>query len=261
MNTLFIFIFGTFFGSFINALVYRLHHNLNFITARSHCPKCQYNLKWYELIPIFSFLWQKGKCTNCKQKISWQYPLVEILVGFLFVIIYQTHVIGPQFHLPSFPEIVYLVGLFVFTVWLVIIFVYDFKYYLILDKITLPAMVLAVGWQLTMNFSLEHLLNIILAAMLGGGFFLLQFLVSKGKWIGGGDIRLGVLMGLLLGWPQVLVALMMSYIIGAVIAIVMVLLKKKRWGEQIPFGTFLTMGTFIALLWGEVILKWYLGQL
>lgn len=261
MNTLFIFIIGTFFGSFINALVYRLHHNLSFVLARSHCPKCQHTLTWHELIPVLSFLWQRGKCINCRQKISWQYPIVEILVGFLFVIIYQTHIIGPQFHLPNFPEIVYLVGLFVFTVWLVIIFVYDFKYYLILDKITLPAMVLALGWQMIMNFSFGHFLNILLAAMLGGGFFLLQFLVSKGKWIGGGDIRLGVLMGLLLGWPQVLVAMMLSYIIGAVVAIGMVLLKKKHWGEQIPFGTFLTIGTFIALLWGEIILKWYLGQL
>ncbi len=261
MTILFIFILGTLLGSFINALVYRLHNNLNFVLARSHCPKCQHTLAWQELIPIVSFLRQKGRCTSCQQKISWQYPVVEILTGILFVLIYQTKILDWQLTQTNFSELLYISGLFVFTVWLVIIFVYDFKYYLILDKITLPAMALAFVWQLAMDFSLAHIINILLAATVGGGFFLLQFLVSKGKWIGGGDIRLGVLMGLLLGLPQVLVALMLAYIIGAVIAVFMVLLKKKRWGEQIPFGTFLTIGTFIALLWGEVIIKWYLGQL
>lgn len=261
MNTLLIFIFGTLLGSFINALVYRLKNNFSFVVARSHCPKCKSILAWYELIPIVSFLWQWGKCTKCQQKISWQYPLVEIVTGCLFVLIYQTKIITQQILPVSYVDVVYISGLFIFTVWLLIIFLYDFKYYLILDKITVPAMVLALVWQLLLDFSFGRLLNILLAGLVGGGFFLLQFLVSQGKWIGGGDIRLGVLMGLLLGWPQVLVALLLAYVIGAGVAIVMVLLKKKRWGEHIPFGTFLTIGTFIALLWGDIIIKWYLGQL
>jgi len=262
MIKLFIFIIGVALGSFINALVYRLHHKLNFISARSHCPLCQHNLVWYELIPIVSFIFLRGRCRRCNKKISWQYPIVEIICGTLFLLIYQTQVLSSQTILPpNFVEVVYISGFYVLTIFLVIIFLYDLKYYLILDIITFPAMLVAVLWQMIVDFSLTNFINILLAATVGGGFFLLQFLVSKGKWIGGGDIRLGALLGFILGWPDILAGLMLAYVIGAIFSLGMVLLKKKRWGAQIPFGTFLTIGAFIALLWGDKIIRWYLGRL
>jgi prepilin signal peptidase PulO-like enzyme (type II secretory pathway) len=255
------FIFGALFGSFINALVYRLHQGLNFVNARSMCPKCKHTLSWYELVPVFSFVWQKGKCRHCRKTISWQYPLVEVLTGGLFVLVFLSQLPTGVLLAPSLQEIVKLVGLLIFTIFLIIIFLYDFKYYLILDKITLPAMALAFVWQLVLNFSWQHMLTVLVAASVGGGFFLLQYVVSKGKWIGGGDIRLGFLMGLILAWPGILVALMLAYIIGAVFAIGMLLLKKKRWGSQIPFGTFLSLGTFIALLYSQELINWYISLL
>ena len=109
------------------------------------------------------------------------------------------------------------------------------------------------------NNSLVSNFWFLVSALIAGGFFLLQFLVSKGKWIGGGDIRLGILMGLMLGWPNVLVALFLSYILGSIIGIILILSKKATMKSQIPFGTFLTASTFIALLWGEWILNKYLS--
>lgn len=255
------FIFGLLFGSFINALVYRLHQGLEFINARSMCPKCKHTLTWYELVPIFSFLLQKGKCKHCGKPISWQYPLAEVLTGFLFVLVWQSQIAIHVWSAPTIVDGLRLIGLIVFTIFLIIIFLYDFKYYLILDKVTVPAMVIAIIWQLALDFSWQSFISVSVAALLGGGFFLLQYVVSKGKWIGGGDIRLGLLMGLILGWPNIIVALMLSYVIGAVFAVGMLLLKKKQWGSQIPFGTFLSLGTFIAMLYGKELIEWYISLL
>lgn len=255
------FIFGLLFGSFINALVYRLHQGLGFINARSMCPKCKHILAWYELVPIFSFLLQKGKCRHCKQAISWQYPIVEVITGFLFVLVWQCQIATNVWSAPTIVDGLRLIGLVIFTIFLIIIFLYDFKYYLILDKVTMPAMLLAIMWQLALDFSWQSFISVSVAALLGGGFFLLQYIVSKGKWIGGGDIRLGLLMGLILGWPNIIVALLLSYVIGAVFAVGMLLLKKKQWGSQIPFGTFLSIGTFIAMLYGKELIQWYISLL
>ena len=106
-----------------------------------------------------------------------------------------------------------------------------------------------------------NIFNLLLAALIVSGFFMLQFIISKGKWIGGGDIRLGFLMGTMLGWPNSLVALLLAYIVGSVISIFLIVFKFKKWGDQLPFGTFLTLATVISLLYGTQILNWYLGYL
>ena len=139
---------------------------------------------------------------------------------------------------------------------MIVIFIYDLRWYLILDKVTIPAMIIVFILNLLLGFNLW---NLLVSGIIGGSFFLLQFVVSKGKWIGGGDIRLGLLMGLSLGWPQVMLAIFLGYIIGSIVSIFLILLKKKKWGSQIPLGIFLSTGTIIALLWGERILDWYLN--
>lgn len=261
MQIFFIFILGLIFGSFINALVYRLHKNISFGFVRSICPKCQKNLKWFELIPLVSFIVQQGRCKYCRKPISLQYPLVELVAGFLFILVFRQTFTVSSLMPVSFIEVSFLIGFFLLVIFLIIIFLYDLKYYLILDKITLPAMAIAILWNLTQDFSWEQIINLLVASLLAGGFFLLQFVLSNGKWIGGGDIRLGVLMGLILGWPEVLVALMLAYIIGAVWSVFMLLLKKKQWGSQIPFGTFLTVGTLAAMFWAKELINWYLSLL
>lgn len=269
MEIIFIFILGLIFGSFINAVVYRLPAGKSLGLTRSICPCCQTILSWYDLIPLLSFILLKGKCRQCQAAISWQYPLVELATGALFVLVYvsQRLRLGETLGVASglqplpFAEAAYFIGFFIIVVFLLIIFLYDFKHYLILDRITLPAMAVALIWHVINSPAWSTLLNLMLAAVVGGGFFLLQFIISQGKWIGGGDIRLGALMGFILGWPNVVVGLMLAYVIGAVFSIFMLLLKKKQWGSKIPFGTFLTVGTLLALLWADKLIAWYLGFL
>jgi len=254
------FIIGLLIGSFINAFVYRLHERMSITFARSLCPHCKHTLSWFELIPLVSFIWQRGQCRHCNKHISWQYPLVELATAICFTLVYVKF-LTTVIDVTSWQFVWWVIGLFVVTVFLIIIFVYDWKYYLILDKVTVPAMATALVWRLVPDFSFGTLLNVMLAGLVVGGFFLLQFVFSQGKWIGGGDIRLGLLMGFILGWPQVLVALALSYFVGAAVALPLLVCKKKKWSSHIPFGTFLTVGTFIALIFGEEIITWYIHLL
>jgi leader peptidase (prepilin peptidase) / N-methyltransferase len=261
---IFIFVLGSCVGSFINALVYRLKTNQSVARGRSMCPHCRHVLAWNDLFPLFSFLFLRARCRYCRAKISWQYPVVEFITGVLFVIvflaIYQFNNLTTAGLLNC--QIVKLLAYWIFISFLTIIFLYDLKYYLILDQITIPAMAIALLFQvfriIYYQLPITNYQLLFLSAILGGGFFLIQFLVSKGRWIGGGDIRLGFLMGLILGWPNILVGLFLSYILGSVVGLILIGLKKKQFGSEIPFGTFLTLGTFIALLWSEQLIHWYL---
>lgn len=137
---------------------------------------------------------------------------------------------------------------------LIVIFVFDLKYYLILDKVTIPAMVMVFFINLMLGYSFA---NLMLGATLGGGFFWIQHYISKGKWIGGGDIRLGVLIGFMLGWKGALTTLFIAYVCGAFIGIILLTTGKKKMQSKIPFGTFLTSAAIIVLLWGDQILQIY----
>jgi len=143
---------------------------------------------------------------------------------------------------------------FIIASFLIIIFVYDLKYYLILDKVSIPLIIIALIFNLVLGMSFY---NLLIGGLVGGGFFLVQYLISRGRWIGGGDIRLGIAMGIILGWPGVLLALFLAYLIGSVGAVILLALKKKKWGSEIPLGTFLTVATFIWLLYGDIIWQAY----
>ena len=220
MFPLFIFLFGLAVGSFLNVIICRLETKESIITGRSHCPKCGAVLKWLDLIPLISFLLQKGKCRYCKGKISLQYPIVELTTGLLFLLIFNWLNI-------------------VIACFLIIIFVYDLKHYIIPDKIIFPAILLA----LIFNWS-----NI-LSAVLASGFFLSLVLISKGKWMGLGDVKLAALMGLILGWPNICLALFLSFLSGAIIGLVLIALGKKTIKSQIPFGPFLSGATILIMLY------------
>ena len=248
-----IFVIGLCIGSFIDCLVWRLNRKKT-ILGRSICPQCKKKIAWYDNIPLISFIILRGRCRHCKKKISFQYPLVELATGILFVIVWLRLNNTSDFVLQT--SYLLLLRDLIFISILIVIFIYDLRWYLILDIITVPAMALA----LVLNFFLGfNCLNLLIAAAIGGGFFLLQYVVSRGKWIGGGDIRLGVLMGLMLGYPQIIVALMLAYILGSIVGIMLLAAKKKQWSSQIPFGAFLSAATVVVLLWGEKILDWYLG--
>lgn len=256
---IFIFIFGLIIGSFLNVVIWRLHKEESILTkTRSYCVKCRHKLGIRDLVPLFSFIFLRGKCRFCKKKISWQYPLVELTTGILFVLVILKYSIFNIQYLFDCNSVLLIIKGWVFACFLIIIFVYDLKYYLILDKVTVPAMILAVVLNLILGIIWWKLL---LAAIIGGGFFWLQYVISKGKWVGGGDIRLGVLMGLMLAWPQIITALFFAYVTGAIIGVGLITVKKKTMKSAVPMGTFLTIGTVIALLYGEQVLNWYLNFL
>jgi len=254
----YVILFGLAIGSFLNVVIYRLHENKSIVHGRSFCPCCQHTLSFFDLIPVFSFIFLRGKCRYCQKKISWQYPAVELATAILFALAYLNY-----FHLSGFPRsynLLYLsVGqlfadLFFLSV-LLVVFVYDLKHYLILDMVVLPAAALALATNLLLGMAWQSLL---LGAAVASGFFLLQYAISRGKWIGFGDVKLGLLLGFLLGWPQILVCLFLAYILGGLVGLGLIFSGRKGIKSELPFGTFLSVAAVVTMLWGDQILNWYL---
>jgi prepilin signal peptidase PulO-like enzyme (type II secretory pathway) len=254
MLAILFFIFGAALGSFLNVVVERIHDGRQFVAGRSACLTCKHFLGFFDLIPVISFLSLKGKCRYCQAKLSWQYFFMEIGVGALVLVGYFKYFQTTEQLLFTANWEQFLTYL-LFLAFLVLIFLYDFKYFIIPDRFSLPAFVLAFMVNLLMG---SDWLNLLMARLLAFGFFFLQFILSNGKWIGGGDLRLGLVMGAMLGWPNVLVALFIAYLVGAVVGVILLALKKKTGKSEIPFGPFLAIGTFASLLWGSQLLSWYL---
>ncbi|MDP2741311.1 MAG: prepilin peptidase, partial [bacterium] len=245
---IFVFLFGLCIGSFLNCFIYRLGKKEK-ITGRSYCPKCSNQLKWYDLFPVFSFVFLRGKCRDCHKKISIQYPLVEIFTALIFLLVFNKFSVIPnlignpgfKFWIPAFAGMTaYLIFLFYTACSLIVIFVYDLKHYLIPDKVLFPAILLALIFSFQ---NTSYFINSLLAVAVASGFFLTIFLVSGGRWMGFGDVKLAILMGLLLGLPNVLAALFIAFFFGAIISIVLIIFGKKGLKSEIPFGPFLIAGT------------------
>jgi prepilin signal peptidase PulO-like enzyme (type II secretory pathway) len=268
---LFIFTFGLCIGSFLNCFIYRLEQKKK-ITGRSFCPNCKHTLNWQDLIPVLSFLFLKEKCRYCRAKISPQYPIVELVTGMIFLLIlnFKFEILN-EFLIFQFLNLVF--WLYIASA-LIIIFVYDLKHYIIPDKVLFPAILIAFAYRLFENLNIVSFIenwnlkienfaplgNYFLAAIIGSGFFLFIFLISKGRWMGFGDVKLAVLMGLLLGVKNVLVALFLAFFLGAVISIILIVLNRKKLKSEIPFGPFLIAGTFLAMFWGQQLILWYLNM-
>ncbi len=260
-----ILILGLIVGSFLNVVIFRLENGEKIVNDRSKCLHCKHILAWYDLIPVLSFIFLKGRCRYCWERISWQYPVVELGTGTLFLLIFNFSAQGgPALGWQFLP----LLFWFYIISSLIVIFVYDLKHYIIPDKVIYPAIVVIFIYKLfeIFNFSAQggpalgwQFSNFLFSAILAGGFFYTIVVITKGKGMGGGDVKLGFLMGLILGWPLVLIALFLSFIIGSVIGIFLILVGNKKMKSMIPFGPFLVLGTFIALFWGEGIVEWYLN--
>lgn len=256
-----LFVLGLAVGSFLNCVIYRLSAGDSFLKGRSFCPHCRHKLSWLDLIPVFSFFALRGKCRYCRKGISWQYPLVELATGLLFLLIsYQ------NFQIYNSMSLWFLSSCFLFVIssFLIVIFTYDLKYYLIPDKVIYPAIVVAFIYHSIFHWFYGSMglwlygLGVTFGIML---FFLFIFLISKGNWLGFGDVKLVIFLGLILGWPSALIGLFLSFFIGALIGVVLIILGKKGMKSEVPFAPFLVMGTLIALFWGEQALNWYLGFL
>ncbi|HSA84274.1 MAG TPA: prepilin peptidase [Patescibacteria group bacterium] len=253
-----IFLFGTCVGSFLGVVIDRLPRGENISKGRSHCDHCKKTLTALDLIPIFSFLFLRGRCRHCGARLSLFYPIVEIVTGSLFVI--------AALHVSSMYQVVsimYMIELFYYLFIissLIVLFFIDLKYGILPFSIMFPAMIVTFLFILlnTNNMIQNHFL----AALGAFGFFLALFLLTRGRGMGFGDVVYVFLMGLLLGFPSIVLGLYMAFVSGAIVAVILVLLhKKKMRGSTIPFGPFLVFGTLICLLWGDHLTKFVLRLL
>jgi leader peptidase (prepilin peptidase) / N-methyltransferase len=265
MMLIIFFIGGLIIGSFLNVVAYRLNLAENFFLGRSHCPHCKKNIAWYDNIPIVSFIILRFKCRDCQEKISWQYPLVEFFTGVLFVLIGRSFFVLED--ITTWVTTIYYLGIASF---LMVIFVYDWLY------MEIPGLVLwpAISWAIIFNLFFdwvkpEPINNVLtlatfggtLAAFVGFGIFFLMVAISKEKWMGMGDAQLAIFLGLIIGWPQIILALLLAFSFGATIGLGLVMCKKKNMKSQIPFAPFLIAGTFVTMFFYEKIIDWYFNLL
>lgn len=235
MTLMILFLFGLIIGSFLNVLIWRLNDEKapKFWQGRSMCPKCRHELSWSDNIPLLSFVFLKGKCRFCHKKISIQYPIVELATAGATVLI-----VGFLSDLGFLSIISYLFIVYAF----IVIFFSDLKYQLIPDEMVVVVVVL--------SFLRGNLLVGLLAAL---GFFLVV-LATKFRGMGLGDVKLAFAMGLLLGFPAVVVAVWFAFVLGGVFAVGLLLLHRKNIHETMALGPFLVLGTLIAALWSQKIL-------
>lgn len=246
-----IFILGLGFGSFASVIIHRLHTKQKGIWfGRSKCPHCAKTLAARDLLPVISFVINKFKCRNCKKKISVHYPILELVMGSTFLLT------GTLVGLDNMWWLAYwLLLTFIF----VLISFYDIFFQEIPDEISLPTIILtgAVGYFGALHTGSDLILGFAVPVL----FFGTLFLASQGRWLGGGDVRIGAIMGFVLGWPNVLTGLFLGYIFGSVYSAIGLISGKLHRKSPIPFGPFLLLGTYIAMFWGPKIIDWYLNLL
>ena len=267
---LFVFSFGTIIGSFLNVLVLRLGTGEAIGRGRSRCFSCGKTLTWRELIPLVSFITQKGKCRSCGSRISWQYPIVEFITGLVFLLValkllhYQLAEAGlPYIGFYFFGAFAYWSAIFAI---LIAISVYDFRHKIIPNQLVYSFIVLAFLWGISGSGTSGNILpDVPLPEIMAGVgaflFFASLWFFSKGKWMGFGDAKLALGMGFLLGPWLTAVAVMLSFWIGTLIAVPVALLWGGGLKTQIPFGPFLALGAFISWFAGNYLLETYQGLL
>jgi len=224
---------------------------------RSRCLGCRHELALRDLLPLVSWLSSGGKCRYCRQPIGWFEPAIELGTAALFVLFYHYWLGTYGLNLP-----LQLVLWLPVLVLLVILFAYDYRWYLLPDRIMFPliavAAVLAVGHIAMHTDVLAALFSTLGAVLMLGGLYLVLWLVSRGAWVGFGDVKLGLALGLLLAdWRLAFLTLLMANLIGTLIVLPGLLTKRLSRGTHVPFGPLLITGFFISLLWGEKIIAWY----
>lgn len=260
-----IFILGVCFGSFVNMMEYRLAVGYGLIKVgrdksrpynknRSFCDYCGRQLKWYENIPIVSWLIQRGQTRCCNKKLPLTYPFIELMMGFLFVL-YGLGYINTDMDYE--PLLKLTLGLII-IVFLVLSFVFDLKYMLLPDFSTVILSFFAVGLNLVSNnFGMDN----IISAVVASGFLLILHLLTKGKGMGMGDVKLAIFIGLLLGWKLTIVAFYIAFIVGALVGVILLFRKLVKKNTAIPFGPFLIIGTVVCWLLGDYVLDLIKGWL
>lgn len=252
---LYVGIYGLIGGSFATAWIYRVKEDKKIATGRSMCPECKHQLSTRDLIPLFSWLITGGKCRHCDKSINASYPLIELATATTFVISYA--VLSPE----TIREWVSFVLLAVVLVQLIALFIYDLRWMLLPDRMMIPLSLSAIAYTSSHVEGWSDLYSHLGAAAIAFGFFYGLFYVSKGAWMGGGDVKYSPIMGLLVGIPAVFTALFLAFNTGAVVSLALIGFGIKSRKDAVPFGPFLIVATWIALLYSEKIVDLYFNYL
>ncbi len=243
-----IFLYGLLIGSFLNVCIYRVPREESIVFPSSHCPNCSTKLKWYDNIPVVSYLALMGKCRYCKNEISIQYPMVELLNGILYIIIYSNYGLILEFFFYAI----------IFSILLIITFV-DLQHMIIPDIFIISVVISTILYKIFSYILYKNspdLINSFGGLILSGFLFIVIILVSKGG-MGGGDVTLIGSLGFILGIKSIFLTIFLSFVFGAIISILLLGLKIKGRKDPIPFGPFIILGFFITVLWGETLINFY----
>ncbi len=238
-------VYGLVIGSFLNVCIYRIPKGENIAITRSHCMSCGHNIAWYDLIPVVSFLILRGRCRSCKTKLSIQYPLVEALNGICYLLIFLAN----GFCINS-------VILCLLTSALIVISVIDFRTYEI--PVACNGFILVLGIIAT-AIDYKNLADHLIGLVCISGFLYLLYVLTKGKGIGGGDIKLMAAAGLVIGWVNIILAFFLGCILGSVIHVIR--MKVSNEDHVLAMGPYLSMGIFIAALYGDNMIQAYLSMI
>lgn len=238
-------------GSFLNVVIHRLPRKESIVSPGSRCPSCGAALRWYDNLPVLSYVALGGRCRGCRERISIRYPIVELVTALLFVAHYYVLGWTPLLAVRLLSASA-----------MVALFAIDLEHQLLPDAITLPGIVLGLVFSL---FFPPGLVGALLGILVGGGFLWLvgeaYFRYAGEEGMGGGDVKMLAMIGAFLGWKLTLLTLVLSSIAGSVIGLAVIALKRGGLKHALPFGTFLALGALAASLWGEQIAAWYMGRL
>ena len=236
-------------GSFLNVCVHRLPRGQSLHSPPSQCPSCGYRLRWFDNIPVVSYAMLAGRCRNCRTRISIRYPIVELITMALFVI-----------HGLVFGWTALLVPRLLFACAMVVLFAIDLEHHLLPNVITLPGIVIGLIASAVLP---PGFVDALIGVLIGGGVLWLigeaYFRYSGHEGMGGGDVKMLAMIGAFLGWKLVLVTLVLSSVVGSVIGLIVIAIRKGGMKYALPYGTFLALGALVASLAGEAIVSWYVG--
>lgn len=239
-----IFIFGITIGSFLNVCIYRIPRGETVVTTPSHCMTCGHKLRWFELLPLFSYIFLRGRCRSCKSQISPQYPIIEAVNGLLYVLVFAVNGL-------NLISIIYAL----FTSALLVLTVIDWRTYEI--PISINIFILVLGC-LKVVLDFNNFLDYLIGFFIVSGFLLVLYMITKGRAIGGGDIKLMAVAGLLLGWQLIVLAFLIGCVLGSILHLIR--MKVSGADRMLAMGPYLSAGLFIAMLWGNDFINWYLSS-
>jgi leader peptidase (prepilin peptidase) / N-methyltransferase len=236
-------------GSFLNVCIHRLPRDQSLNSPPSRCPSCEYRLRWFDNIPVLSYVLLGGRCRKCRTRISIRYPLVELITMVLFLV-----------HGAVFGWSALLVPRLAFGCAMVVLFAIDLEHQLLPNVITLPGIVVGLIASAVLP---PGIVDALIGVLIGGGVLWLigeaYFRYSGHEGMGGGDVKMLAMIGAFLGWKLVLVTLVLSSIAGSVIGLLVIAIRKGGMKYALPYGTFLALGALVASLAGESIVNWYVG--